>query len=129
MWVKTSRTSAPVQHCLPALELPAPESEIESHALFLRIAAGETEWVADGMPLEKVQGLLGYRDIATTQKYVHYVAEHAKDAAQQAEERQLARRKQATNRQQEKVTFDPKDGKWLCRKEDSNLHPLARTRT
>jgi integrase len=88
-----------------------------------------TEWVADGMPLEKVQGLLGHRDIATTQKYVHYVAEHAKDAVLQAEERQLARLKQATNGQQGTAGLETTNSNLKCRKEDSNLHPLARTRT
>jgi len=39
------------------------------------------------------------------------VAEHAKDAVQQAEERQLARLKQATNGQQGTVGFETTDGK------------------
>ena len=55
------------------------------------------------MTVENVQGLLGHHDIKTTMRYVHYVAEHAQEAAQAAEDRQLERlriaEKQATNRQ------------------------------
>ena len=62
-----------------------------------------TEWITDGMTVEKVQGLLGHKDIETTLRYVHYVAEHAHEAARQAEQRQLNRlrtlEEQATNRQ------------------------------
>ena len=62
-----------------------------------------TEWIADGMTVDTVQGLLGHKDIKTTMRYVHYVAEHAQEAVREAEKRQLARlrasQEQATNRQ------------------------------
>jgi integrase len=50
------------------------------------------------------EDLLGHRDLATTQRYVHYVAEHAKDAVRQAQEKELARLKLATYRQRATVT-------------------------
>ncbi len=62
-----------------------------------------TEWISDGMTVEKVQGLLDHQDIKTTMRYVHYIAENAKDAVRNAEENQLRRlrayEEQATNRQ------------------------------
>lgn len=62
-----------------------------------------TEWIEDGMTVEKVQGLLGHKDIQTTMRYVHYVAKNAHEAARLAEQRQLDRlrslEEQATNRQ------------------------------
>ena len=85
-----------------------------------------------------VKGLMGHRDLAATQRYVHYVSEHARGAVRQAEQRELARlrtaqEKQATNRQRATLTgeaIDPNTAaKSLCRKEDSNLHALAGTRT
>lgn len=50
-----------------------------------------TQWIVDGMDVVAVQHLLGHKDLKTTQRYVHYVAEHVKDAAKQAEQRELAR--------------------------------------
>jgi integrase len=64
-----------------------------------------TQWIMNGVDVEAVRGLLGHKDISTTMKYVYYVAEHAKDSAREAEQRELARlgdsrrrTKQATNR-------------------------------
>ena len=93
-----------------------------------------TQWIIDGMDIRAVQGLMGHRDLATTMRYVHYVSEHAIEAAQKAEERQLARMaaakaKRATNVQPEVSTVSEGNAKSLCRKEDSNLHALAGTRT
>jgi predicted metal-dependent RNase len=81
------------------------------------------------MDVRTVQGLMGHRDITTTQRYVHYVAEQAKAAVQQAEQRQLARLAKATNRQRQLSSLPVVDANLLCRKEDSNLHGLAPTRT
>jgi integrase len=71
-----------------------------------------TQWIMDGVDVEAVRGLLGHKDISTTMKYVHYVAEHAKDSVRRAEQRELARlrasqerAKQATNRQRDSAGF------------------------
>ncbi len=92
-----------------------------------------TQWIIDGMDVVTVKNLMGHRDIATTQRYVHYVAEHAKASVRKAEKElarlRTAKKKQATNRQQEPSRVLDGDCNSLCRKEDSNLHALAGTRT
>jgi len=50
-----------------------------------------TQWIIDGMDVVTVKTLLGHQNIATTQRYVHYVADHAKDAVRRAEQRELVR--------------------------------------
>ena len=96
-----------------------------------------TQWISNGVDVRTVQELLGHRDIATTMRYSHYAPQHATQSIREVQKREAERfvSAQEKNRRKEETPIEAISTGALnllipeCRKEDSNLHPLARTRT
>jgi site-specific recombinase XerD len=48
-----------------------------------------TQWLINGVDVRTVQELLGHSNINTTMRYVHYIQQHASDAIQRAQKREM----------------------------------------
>ena len=96
-----------------------------------------SQWVMQGVDIRTVQELLGHHSITTTMRYAHFAPQHATQSIREVQKREAERfvLAQEKNRRKEETPIEAISTGALnllipeCRKEDSNLHPLARTRT